>query len=99
MPEFVLTTHEKTWIEYFRDEEMARQAVAKRGAKLTKIVLASVVAGEQIEARPTDIILTTAFMVAGRGIEQEIEVITAECAFGMVGAAHTTPKEIGTWKT
>ncbi len=30
-----------------------------------------------------DIILTTSFQVAGRDVERELEVITAECVFGM----------------
>lgn len=30
-----------------------------------------------------DIILTTAYTVAGRTIEREIDVITAQCAYGM----------------
>lgn len=34
-------------------------------------------------ASPSEIILTTAYDVAGRSIEREIDVITAECAYGM----------------
>ena len=36
-----------------------------------------------IEAHAAEIILTTSFFVAQKEIEQEIEVITAECVFGM----------------
>ena len=36
-----------------------------------------------IEAHAAQIILTTSFFVAQKEIEQEIEVITAECVFGM----------------
>ena len=41
---------------------------------------------EELEAKPDpseSIILTTSFLVAGREIDYEIEVITAECVYGM----------------
>lgn len=34
-------------------------------------------------ASPDEIVLTTAYDVAGRSIEREIDVITAECAYSM----------------
>lgn len=148
MPDFILTASGKPWIESFRDEKRAHKAVAKRGHRLTKIVLATPEAREQFdrekieferqeaereseaelqrqeaerecakaaaEARDkheerlrnkieqarksgdwsefpaatigtyaTEIVLTTAFTVAGREIEKEIEVISAECVYGM----------------
>lgn len=38
---------------------------------------------EVIRRNAANIILTTAFSVAGQEIEREIEIITAECVFGM----------------
>jgi len=36
-----------------------------------------------IDSAAADIILTTSYLVAGREIESEIEILTAECVFGM----------------
>lgn len=166
MPDFILTTSGKPWIENFRDEKRAHKAVARRGHRLTKIVLATAEAREQFEREKTEFereeterereaelrrqeaererareharaeaeareaaaevreaavearekykeslrnkiekahetgdwsriptegiaayaaetVLTTAFTVAGREIEREIEVISAECVYGM----------------
>ncbi len=41
------------------------------------------VSHSDIDSAAADIILTTSYSVAGREIESEIEILTAECVFGM----------------
>ncbi len=41
------------------------------------------VSHSSIDSAAADIILTTSYLVAGREIKSEIEILTAECVFGM----------------
>lgn len=43
----------------------------------------SALSQEEVTKRSEKVIMTTSMFVAGRDIESEIEVVTAECAFGM----------------
>jgi hypothetical protein len=54
MPDFILSTGGKPWIENFRNEEKARKAVNYRGYKLTSIELATAEAKEQFERERAD---------------------------------------------
>jgi uncharacterized protein YbjQ (UPF0145 family) len=55
---------------------------AKCGTGLTLTGEALVLAASDSSANPA-IILTTSYLVAGREIDREIEIITAECVYGV----------------
>jgi len=54
MPDFILSTGGKPWIENFRNEEKARKAVNYRGYKLTSIEPATAEAKAQFENERAD---------------------------------------------
>ena len=54
MPDFILSTGGKPWIENFRNEERARKAVTNRGYNLTSIEPATAEAKEQFERERAD---------------------------------------------
>ena len=54
MPDFILSTGGKPWIESFRNEKKARKAVTYRGYKLTSIELATAEAKEKFERERAD---------------------------------------------
>jgi uncharacterized protein YbjQ (UPF0145 family) len=71
-------------------EARERQALAAESARLTDLVAKAHETGdwsavpEAIVANLAgEIVLTTSFLLAGREIEREIEIVTAECVFGM----------------
>lgn len=85
---------ESEWIEEFSSEERARQMLPRRGFQILEIRPATEADAEQIDRQDraakaaekpdlSSIILTTSFFVAGREIEREVEVIAAECGYGM----------------
>ena len=41
------------------------------------------ISSKEMNERAADVILTTSYVVSGHEIERDIEVITAECVFGM----------------
>ncbi len=61
----------------------ARQEAPKKLEEAIKLGDWSNVPRSGIDSAAADIILTTSYLVAGREIESEIEILTAECVFGM----------------
>lgn len=87
---------ENRWIEDFPSEARAREMLPRRGYRIVSIAPATAEDVERFEregatqraaavdpAQAEHIILTTAFTVAGREIERELEIVTAECGYGM----------------
>jgi uncharacterized protein YbjQ (UPF0145 family) len=69
-----------------KEQDAKNQEVAAKSAAIEKARETcdwSTVSHADIEKEASNIILTTSFMVAGREIKEEIEIISAECVYGM----------------
>ena len=72
------------------DEALISEAISENDRKERKKIEEAKNSGDwsdvshsDIDSAAVDIILTTSYLVAGREIESEIEILTAECVFGM----------------